>query len=64
MKHSFSRTKIVTHSLITLSLASGAGTTELAIFNAFHLSDDPISDDPIATAMLPGLNGSFAAARS
>ena len=59
MKHSFSYTKIFTHSLITLSLASGAGTKELAIFNAFHLSDNPI-----ATAMLPGLHGSFAAVRS
>jgi len=64
MKHSFSHTKIVTHSLITLSLASGAGTTELAIFNALHLSDDPIATAMVRSAMLPGLHGSFAAARS
>ena len=64
MKHSFSRTKIFTHGLIALSLASGAGTTELVIFNAFHLSDDPIATAMLHGAMPPGLHGSFAAARS
>ena len=64
MKHSFSYTKIFTHSLITLSLASGAGTTELAIFNALHLSYNPIATAMVRSAMPPGLHGSFAAARS
>ena len=64
MKYSFSRTKTFTHSLITLPLASGAGTKELAIFNDFHLSDDPIATAMLLGVMPPGLHGSFAAARS